>query len=239
MDKLEGVTWHNGGQLQFGPDGKLYFSTGDSAHTPLDDVPTPVTDPDNQAQDPRTRFGKLFRIDVDSVPSPVETVAYGLRNPWRFSFDRLTGDFYIADVGQEEWEEVDVQTNGGGQNYGWNVMEGAHCFNPPTGCNTAGLVLPAFEYSHGLNDANGCAIIGGYAYRGKRLPALVGHYFFGDLCGGWVKSFRLQGGAAVDVRDYTAQFATLPAITSFGEDGLGELYIIAQGGNVYRLAAAR
>jgi len=118
-------------------------------------------------------------------------------------------------------------------------MEGAHCFNPPTGCDTAGLLPPIFEYSHGLNDANGCAIIGGHVYRGKRLPALVGHYFFGDLCGGWVKSFRLQGGAAVDVRDYTAQFATLPAITSFGEDGLGELYIIAQGGNVYRLAAAQ
>jgi glucose/arabinose dehydrogenase len=176
---------------------------------------------------------------VGRPPAGPEIWAYGLRNPWRFSFDRVTGDLYIADVGQDAWEEVDVQpaTSSGGQNYGWNIMEGGHCFNPPTGCSTTGLVLPTFEYSHGVADANGCAIIGGYVYRGKRLPALVGRYFFADLCGGWIKSFRLQGGAAVDLTDYTPQFGTVPNITSFGEDRQGELYITA-GAKVYRIAPA-
>jgi len=234
---------HNGGLLQFGPDGYLYVGLGDGGG---------AGDPLHNGQDSTTLLGTILRIDVNrglpySVPASnpfvgrpaaPEIWAYGLRNPWRFSFDRLTGDLYIADVGQDSWEEVDVQlaASSGGQNYGWNIMEGAHCFTPLTGCTSAGLVLPTFEYSHGVNDANGCSIIGGYVYRGKRLPALVGRYFFGDLCGGWIKSFRLQGGAGVDLTDYTPQLGTVPWITSFGEDSQGELYVIGQGGNVYRIA---
>jgi glucose/arabinose dehydrogenase len=239
----QAFTNHNGGLLLFGSDGYLYVGLGDGGG---------AGDPLHNGQDSTKLLGKILRIDVNrglpySVPASnpfvgrpaaPEIWAYGLRNPWRFTFDRLTGDLYIADVGQDSWEEVDVQpaVTGGGQNYGWNIMEGAHCFTPLTGCNTAGLVLPTFEYSHGVNDANGCSIIGGYVYRGKRLPALVGRYFFGDLCGGWIKSFRLQAGAGVDLTDYTPQLGTVPSITSFGEDSQGELYVIGQGGNVYRIA---
>jgi glucose/arabinose dehydrogenase len=242
-----GSIYHNGGLVKFGPDGDLYVGLGDAA-TGL-----------ATAQDTTNLLGKILRINVNTgspyvapasnpfvgrSPARPEIWTYGLRNPWRFSFDRLTGDLYIADVGQDSWEEVDVQlaTSGGGQNYGWNTMEGAHCFNPPTGCNVAGLTLPTFEYSHGVNDANGCSIIGGYVYRGKRLPALVGRYVFGDLCGGWVKSFRLQNGLATDLVDHTPQLGPIcPAgstfcITSFGEDAQGELYITTIGGYVYRIA---
>jgi len=211
-------------------------------------------DPLANGQDSTTVLGSILRIDVNGgspyvvpasnpfvgrPPAKAEIWAYGLRNPWRFSFDRLTGDLYIADDGQDAFEEVDIQpaSSSGGQNYGWNIMEGAHCFNPPTGCNMAGLVLPTFEYSHGVADANGCAIIGGYVYRGKRLPVLVGRYFFADLCGGWIKSFRLQDGAAVDLIDHTPQLGLVSQPSSFGEDGRGELYVITQGGgSVYRIA---
>jgi len=235
---------HFGGLVLFGPDGYLYIGVGDGGGP---------GDPSGNGQSTDTLMGKILRIDVKAgapyvvpasnpfvglPPAKPEIWAYGLRNPWRFSFDRATGDLYIADVGQDLWEEVDVQpaASGGGENYGWSILEGAHCFNPPSGCNTAGLVMPTFEYSHGVNDANGCSIIGGHVYRGKRLPILVGRYFFGDLCGGWVKSFRLQGGVAVDLHDYTPEFGGLSLITSFGEDNAGELYVIEQtGGNVYRI----
>ena len=167
-----------------------------------------------------------------------------MRNPWRFSFHQQTGDFYIGDVGEDDWEEVDVQpgASSGGQNYGWKVMEGGHCYPPSTSCNTTGLTLPTYEYSHGVNDANGCSIIGGYVYRGQRLPLLAGRYVFGDLCGGWVKSFRLVNGVATDLVDHTPQLGNVcPAgtsfcIQSFGEDASGELYIATTTGNVYRIA---
>jgi glucose/arabinose dehydrogenase len=237
-------TNHNGGLVTFGPDGYLYIGVGDGGTGGVN------------GQDSTTLLGKILRIDVTAAspyvvpagnpfvgrpPAAPEIWAYGFRNPWRFSFDRSSGDLYIADVGEDAYEEVDVQasTSGGGQNYGWNVMEGAHCFNPPTGCNTAGLTLPTFEYSHGVSDANGCAIMGGYVYRGKRLPILEGRYFWADLCRGWVKSFRVENGAAVDLTDYTPQFGLLSSPSSFGEDGLGELYITTQGdGSVYRIAPA-
>jgi glucose/arabinose dehydrogenase len=238
---------HNGGLVTFGPDGYLYVGLGDGGGG---------GDPLGNGQDSTTLLGSILRIDVDGgspyvvpasnpfvgrPPAAPEIWAYGLRNPWRFSFDRLTGDLYIADVGQDVWEEVDVQpaASTGGQNYGWNIMEGAHCFNPATGCNTAGLALPTFEYSHGVNNAGGCSIIGGYVYRGKRLPALVGRYIFADLCGGWTKSFRLEGGTAVDLIDHTPQLGALSFPASFGEDSRGELYIVTQGnGNVYRIVPA-
>ncbi len=234
---------HYGGLLMFGPDGYLYIGTGDGG---------PEEDPFNHGQDSTTLLGRILRIDVDGAapyaipptnpfvgrpPAAPEIWAYGLRNPWRFAFDAQTGALYIADDGQEAWEEVDVQpaASAGGQNYGWNTMEGAHCFNPATGCNTTGLVPPSFEYSHGVNDANGCAIIGGFVYRGRALPSLVGRYLFADLCAGWIKSFRWQGGVATDLVDHTPQLGAHPYITSFGQDGRGEVYITLLTGEVYRI----
>ena len=234
---------HNGGMVTFGPDGYLYIGTGDGGS------PGDVA---GNAQDSTRLLGKILRIDVSggapyTLPptnpfigrsGAPEVWAYGLRNPYRFSFDPQTGDLYLPDVGEDAWEEVNVQpsTSGGGENYGWSVMEGAHCFRPPSGCATAGLVVPVFEYAHGPADVNGCAIIGGYLYRGTRLPALAGRYFFGDLCAGWVKSFRLQNGSATDLVDYTSQLGLHPGLTSFGRDARGELYLTLQGGDVYRIA---
>ena len=159
--------------------------------------------------------------------------SYGLRNPWRFSFDRATGDLYIADVGQNAWEEVDVATVAGGLgrgvNYGWNLMEGTHCY-ATSPCDTTGLALPVLEYDHG----QGCSITGGYVYRGAAIPALQGHYFYGDYCSGWVRSFRFQDGQAVD----QAQWPTLApggAVLSFGEDQAGELYVLSGSGSVFRI----
>src|SRR6266513_799529 len=243
---------HNGGLVMFGPDGYLYIGTGDGGN----DGPV---DPAGNAQDSTKLLGKILRIDVNhglpySIPasnpfvgrSPAapEVWAYGMRNPWRFSFHQQSGDLYIADVGEDAWEEVDVQpgASSGGQNYGWKVMEGAHCYPPTSTCNTAGLTPPTFEYSHGVADANGCSIIGGYVYRGQRLPLLAGRYVFGDLCGGWVKSFRLVNGVATDLVDHTSQLGNVcPAgtffcIQSFGEDASGELYIATTTGFVYRIA---
>jgi glucose/arabinose dehydrogenase len=244
--------FHNGGLLQFGPDGYLYIGTGDGGTT---------RDTAGNAQDSTKLLGKILRIDVNSgtpyaipptnpfvgkPPAAPEVWAYGLRNPWRFSFDPLAHDLYIADVGEDAMEEVDVQraASSGGQNYGWNIMEGTLCFKPSSGCNQTGLTLPTYTYPHGVNDANGCSIIGGSVYRGTRLPALIGRYIFADLCGGWVKSFRYQNGTAVDTVNYTPQVGTLacPApyapfsITSLGTDARGELYITTLCGNVYRIA---
>jgi len=159
----------------------------------------------------------------------------GLRNPWRFSFDRATGDLYIADVGQDLWEEVDFEASGatGGVNYGWNVMEGAHCYNAAT-CNQTGLTLPVVEYSH----ANGCAVIGGYVYRGSRLPELTGQYLYSDLCSGWVRSFQVLLGQARNPHDWTSEINPGGGVTSFGEDARGELYILNGSGTVYRIVRA-
>jgi glucose/arabinose dehydrogenase len=244
--------FHYGGLVMFGPDGYLYIGTGDGGT---------VRDTAGNAQDSTKLLGKILRIDVNNgtpyaipptnpfvgrPPAAPEVWAYGLRNPWRFSFHALAHDLYIADVGQDGMEEVDVQpaASSGGQNYGWNIMEGTLCFKPPSGCNQTGLTLPTYTYPHGVNDANGCSIIGGYVYRGTRLPALIGRYMFADLCGGWVKSFRYRNGTATDTVNYTPQLGILacPApfapftITSFGEDARGELYITTQCGNVYRIA---
>jgi glucose/arabinose dehydrogenase len=225
--------------LAFGPDGMLYVGMGDGGNG---------GDPDNYAQRPSTLLGSMLRLDVDGgspyaipgdnpfVGHPTyreETWAYGLRNPWRYSFDRMTGDLYIADVGQIRLEEVSVQpaSSAGGENYGWRVMEGPDCYNPPSGCSTAGLTLPVYSYDHGA----GCSITGGYVYRGSTFPALAGRYFFGDYCSGWIRSFVFQNGAPVGVQDHTAEVGTLSQISSFGEDGAGELYVVSLGGTVYRI----
>ncbi len=232
---------HNGGQLQFGPDGYLYIGMGDGGR---------AGDPWGNAQNPGVLLGKLLRIDVAgqepyAVPSDnpfvgqsgarPEIWALGLRNPWRFSFDRATGDLYIADVGQNRWEEVDFQPadSRGGENYGWDVMEGKHCFEPAAGCDTGGLVLPVAEYDHSL----GCSITGGYVYRGTRYPQMAGVYFFGDYCSGRVWGLRREASGAWRIAELLQVGVN---ISSFGEDAAGELYMVGYNdGVIYHLTASQ
>lgn len=234
------VSNHNGGQLQFGPDGYLYVGVGDGGGQ---------GDQHGQfgnGQNLNVLLAKLLRLDVSAAQSYAippsnpfvnsknvrpEIWAYGLRNPWRFSFDRVTRDLYIADVGQDTYEEVNVQqaSSKGGENYGWRIMEGLHCYNPGSGCDQSGLVLPVAEYNHAYG---GCAITGGYVYRGTQYPALNGLYFFADYCSG--KIWSLQ-------RDASGQWQMIERldsgalITSFGEDQTGELYVVDQKGAIDRL----
>jgi hypothetical protein len=241
---------HNGGMLAFGPnDGYLYVSMGDGGS---------AFDPGNRAQNRGELLGKILRLDVDTA-SPYaippdnpfafdpnargEVWAYGLRNPWRPAFDRVTGDFYIADVGQNEIEEIDFQpgSSAGGENYGWRCMEGTQCTGE-TGCtcNAPGLELPIFEYSH---DTGGCAVIGGYPYRGGSIPLLAGTYFFSDNCTSKITSFRYDGTNLTELADRTAELdppgsQTIDAVTSFGEDAFGEMYVIDGGGEVFKLVTA-
>ncbi len=230
---------HNGGLIVFGPDGRLYFGLGDGGRG---------GDPLGSGQNTGTLLGSMLRIDVDAgdpyaIPSDNPFVgdpdgrdeiwAYGLRNPWRFSFDREAGVLYVADVGQNRWEEVNaVPSTSAGVNYGWNIMEGRHCFAPTEGCDQNGLVLPVVEYDHG----NGCSVTGGYAYRGSAIPELRGHYFYSDYCGGFLRSFKFSGGVATDEREWDV--GDLGGVFSFGEDAQGELYILSSNGRVYRLVAA-
>ncbi|RMF86735.1 MAG: glucose dehydrogenase [Nitrospinota bacterium] len=230
---------HNGGQLQFGPDGYLYIGTGDGGA---------AGDPQNNAQNLGNLLGKLLRIDVDNgepytIPpdnpfvgkagAREEIWAFGLRNPWRFSFDRLTGDLFIADVGQDRWEEVDWQpaTSPGGENYGWRRMEGKHCFLPSTNCNDGTLTLPILEYSH----EQGCSIIGGYRYRGSQIPWHYGTYFYADYCSG-----RIWGAREEKSGRWTSTLLleTGLSISTFGQDEKGELYLAhysESDGTLYRL----
>jgi glucose/arabinose dehydrogenase len=229
---------HNGGEVRFGPDGYLYVGLGDGGS---------AGDPQNRAQDLGTLLGKLLRIDVDHgspyaippsnpfVATPgarPEIWAYGLRNPWRFSFDRLTGDLFIGDVGQDTWEEIDFQpaSSHGGENYGWRLMGGPACYNPSSGCNDGSLVLPILYYSHGAGD---CAVTGGFRYRGGRSPALDGHYLYGDYCTGRIWEAWPDGTGGWS----SAQAVDTPyAISSFGEDQAGEVYVAdLSGGAVYRV----
>jgi glucose/arabinose dehydrogenase len=230
---------HNGGQLTFGPDGFLYLGLGDGGAG---------NDPEGRAQSLSDFLGSILRVDVQTgtsytVPADnpfvgqagvqPEVWSYGLRNPWRFSFDRATGDLYIADVGETQYEEVDVaptSTGGGrGTNFGWNIMEGVHCLTG-VACDQTGLTLPAFEYGHD----QGCSIIGGYVYRGGAIPDLHGLYFYADLCQGWVRSLRYNAGAAIEVTDWPT-LRPGGAVLSFGEDAAGELYVLSGSGNVFRV----
>ena len=229
---------HNGGHLAFGPDGYLYVAMGDGGSG---------GDPDGNGQDRGDLLGSLLRLDVNgttgyAVPSdnPFVGVAgargeiwdLGLRNPWRFSFDRATGDLYVADVGQNAVEEINVATaasgSGRGLNYGWNRMEGTDCFSG-TGCNDGSLTLPVHEYGH----SDGCSVTGGHVYRGSAIPALRGTYFYADFCSGWVRSFVFTGGRATDHREWSA--LQLGSIPSFGEDASGELYILDADGRVMKV----
>jgi len=226
---------HNGGLIKFGPDGYLYIGTGDGGGA--GDQHGAI----GNGQDRKALLGKLLRLDVaeqDSYAIPAanplgtEIWAYGLRNPWRFSFDRATGDLFIADVGQNTYEEVNFQpaTSKGGENYGWRIMEGLHCFDPKEGCDQTGLVRPIAEYSHA---AGGCSITGGYVYRGSQYPAMQGTYFFGDYCSGIIWSLQRDGTEWLMQK----RLESGVRISSFGEDFSGELYVIDHGGAVYQLVA--
>ena len=228
---------HNGGMLAFGPDGFLYVSLGDGGS---------AGDPNDYAQNRNVLLGKILRLDVlggtpYQVPSSnpfvgqsnvrTEIWAYGLRNGWRFSFDRSNDDLWVADVGQNRFEEVNRQpgNSNGGENYGWRIMEGLQCFNPSSGCSQSGLVLPVAEYDHSQGE---CSVTGGYVYRGARIPDLVGAYVFGDFCSGRIWSLRQQSG------NWTRELLldTNLGISSFGEDQAGELYVAdTNGGGIYRL----
>jgi glucose/arabinose dehydrogenase len=237
-------TNHNGGSLAFGPDGYLYIGVGDGGG---------AGDQPNNAQDKGTYLGKIMRIDVDgtgagtfgryanptdnpfygSVPGNDGIWAYGLRNPWRISFDRATGEFWIADVGQNRYEEINRQpaSHNGGRNYGWRVMEGKHCYNPSSGCNTSGKTMPIAEYSLGSSN---CSVIGGYTYRGASQQRLVGVYTFADFCSGnvWRMPATSTNGA-----DKKIDLVVGGNITSFGESESGEIYFVTIGGGLYRLVA--
>jgi glucose/arabinose dehydrogenase len=213
---------HNGGQLAFGPDGLLYLGLGDGGA---------AFDPEGRSQDPGTRLGKLLRLDVDGA-ADWEIAANGLRNPWRFSFDRETGDLWIGDVGQDRWEEVDFVAAGTDWplNFGWDLYEGDVRVEDGEPQGGGGLVFPVTAYAHDL----GCSITGGFVYRGADLPAMQGRYLYGDYCSGTIWSLRLEDGEAADVR---REQVSVPQLTSFGEDAGGELYLVSQNGTIWRLAA--
>jgi glucose/arabinose dehydrogenase len=236
---------HNGGHLEFGPDGMLYWGLGDGGGG---------GDPGNRAQDGQSLLGKLLRLDVSgpgavpaagnpylATPERDEIWALGLRNPWCFSFDRLTGDLYIGDVGQSAYEEVDIEPagSGGGRNYGWRLMEGFACYNPSTGCNDGSLVLPVHDYAHGGTPFR-CSVSGGYVYRGNAIPSLRGTYLFADYCSGEVWGFEwTAAGGRGPVLNRSAEmepptgFGSIPA---FGQDAAGELYVLSYGaGRAWRL----
>lgn len=237
---------HNGGMLAFGPDGCMYVGFGDGggrgdAHGVI-----------GNGQDTSNPLGDLLRLDIDRFPEPAPGNLQGdgvyphiwdsgLRNPWRFSFDRVTGDLYIGDVGQSRWEEVDVEPPGAGpRNYGWKITEGKHCrgeVGDGGDCDRTGLTPPVHEYR---NPTEGAAVIGGYVYRGSRIPGLVGRYIYADYGANRVRLFTWTGSGICDEAEVTDQLVVSGSITSFGEDADGELYFvtIGTGGNVYRIDPA-
>ena len=241
---------HNGGDLHFGPDGMLYCSFGDGGS---------ANDPDERAQNRQSLLGKMWRLDVDNPPTyiPVnnpfvgdgstldEIWALGLRNPWRFSFDRLTGEMWIGDVGQDAWEEIDFQeallpdnsnlSSVGGRNYGWDCMEGTHAaLSGDNDCTELGTYTdPVIDVSQATE--GGCSITGGVVYRGAAIPELDGTYFYADYCGGWVRSFVYTGGSVTDQRDWTDLFALGNGVVAFGEDLDGEVYLVDLSGTVSKI----
>ncbi len=229
---------HNGGMLAFGPDGYLYVGLGDGGS---------AGDPWGNGQNRSVLLGKLLRLDVDGDapytippdnpwPNGVDNArpeiwAYGLRNPWRFSFDRANGDLYIGDVGQNAYEEIDFQpANGqGGLNYGWNTREATHCFRSDD-CQSSDMIDPIAEYDH----SQGCSVTGGYVYRGAAFPSLQGLYIFGDYCSGTIWSLHLDASGTWEQRKL---LDSKLSISSFGEDEAGELYVVDLGGAIYRVTA--
>lgn len=227
---------HNGGLLAFGPDGMLYAGLGDGGGS---------GDPLGNGQNFNSLLGSLLRLDVDgddpyAIPADNpfvgqvnhrgEVWAKGLRNPWRYAFDPPTGRLFIADVGQDLWEEINVEpTTTGGLNYGWNIMEGLTCYNAST-CDQTGLEPPVLVYNH----SDGCSITGGYVYRGGAIPEITGSYFYSDYCSGWLRSFRYDNGVLTAQKDWGL---TASAVKSFGVDAAGELYIISSN-SVFKITRA-
>ena len=232
---------HNAGMIDFGPDGYLYVGLGDGGG---------AGDVDNYAQTRTSLLGKMLRLDIDGGspyaipadnpfvgdPNTLDEIwAIGLRNPWRWCFDRETGDMWIADVGQGNWEEVNFApaSDPGGINYGWRLKEGDHCYNPSTGCDPLDTLYdPIHEYSHSF----GCSITGGFVYRGCAIPDLNGTYFFGDYCSGRVWSMRYNGSTVSDFTERTSELG-VPGfgLVSFGQDAKGELYLLYSSGSIYRI----
>ena len=227
---------HNGGQIAFGPDGFLYIGMGDGGSG---------GDPLNHGQNLSTLHGAMLRIDINNVSeinnyvipddnpyvnnnegNREEIYAHGFRNPWRFSFDDYTGNCWIADVGQDEYEEISILEHGG--NYGWNIMEGFHCFNPPANCDTSGLVLPIYEYDHSIGES----ITGGYVYRGTMLPSLIGKYIFADFEYGDLYALEYNDANNFDV-SFIGNLGPY-SVTSFGVDQNNEIYICKLNGEIYK-----
>ena len=226
---------HNGGQLAFGPDGYLYIGLGDGGG---------AGDPQGNGQNLGTVLGSILRIDVSGLSAPgdyeipadnpfvgtegarAEIWAFGLRNPWRFSFDLETGLLWAGDVGEHEREEIDIITKGA--NYGWNIMEGSHCYSPATGCNQSGLTLPLVDYDH----SQGCSVTGGYVYRGDQVASLQGYYIYGDYCSGNIWALAYNGSV---VTENILLVDSGLSITSFGEDPAGNLYILDRQGGIYTM----
>jgi glucose/arabinose dehydrogenase len=227
---------HNGGNIEFGPDGFLYIGFGDGGD---------ADDPHGNGQNTNTLLGTMLRIDIDNtggdgygIPASnpfvngggrAEIYAYGLRNPWRFSFDQANGQLWTADVGQDEIEEVDIIVNGG--NYGWNRKEGDLCFAAPFPCST-GVIDPVGTYNHDQGDRS---ITGGHVYRGTAIPNLAGTYFYADFFSEWIRSFRLVGGVATDQRDWTSLLGPVNSPVAFATDGMGEMYVISIAGSVHKI----
>ena len=249
---------HNGGDIQFGPDGYLYISIGDGGK---------AGDPLNAGQDLNTLLGKIIRINVDQEPYGIpksnpyygqkdkrsEIWAWGLRNVWRFSFDKKTGDIYYGDVGQNKWEEINFEpaSSNGGINYGWRIMEANHCYDPKENCPQKGLTKPIIEYPNDANymmilgggsqtETEGCSVTGGYVYRGKKIKSISGVYIFADYCSGNIWTTRVENGIAKNFKNRTDEinigggdFTTY--ISSFGQDSDGEIYIVDYNGGIYQL----
>jgi len=254
---------HNGGCIEFGPDGYLYISIGDGGST---------GDPENRAQNIKNLFGSIIRIQINangsySIPSDNPFVnipnvkheiwSYGLRNVWRFSFDMLKGDLIIADVGQHLWEEINfaLSDSQGGENYGWNIFEGKHCYPEDSNCENLGFIEPIFEYPNDANyvrtllglkqknpNMDGCSITGGYIYRGKNIPSLYGRYIFGDYCTGKVWSINIDDDIEnLDIIDHTQEILKGIGkkefyLSSFGQDNNGEIFLVDYNGAIYNLA---
>jgi glucose/arabinose dehydrogenase len=226
---------HNGGHLELGPDGKLYTGMGDGGA---------ANDPHGNGQNDKALLGKLLRFDVEAAKPVPEIVHKGLRNPWRFTFDKKTGDLIIGDVGQNLWEYVHGVAAGDTtkHNFGWNIVEGTHCFDPETGqgkatCDKTGLTPPLVEYSH----EEGCSITGGIVYRGKALPELDGRYFYADYCTGLLRSFVWTQHVVREHWDWKPAIdkqGVLSQVSSFGADHDGELYIVELTGSIYKLVPA-
>ncbi|MFZ0492502.1 MAG: PQQ-dependent sugar dehydrogenase [Acidimicrobiia bacterium] len=225
---------HNGGMVVFGPDGYLYIGLGDGGA---------AGDKFGNGQNTDTPLAAILRIDVSgpagyTIPpgnpftgGAPEIWEFGLRNPWRFSFDH--GLLYIGDVGQDHYEEVDVSpADQGGLDFGWPITEGLHCYKPSRGCDTTGITMPVIEYSH----TEGCSITGGYVYRGAAIPELDGTYFYADYCSGWIRSFHYVDGAATDEQQWKDSIGN---VTSFGLDADGELLVVTRGGTIYRMVPVR